>query len=190
MSFLPVNEFKNGAFFKDNGAPFEVLKYEHVKVGRGGATIRLKARNLKNGAVIEKSFPSGSKVEEADISKKKVQFLYADNRSGNFMDLETYEQFEVNRDSIESEINFMKEGMEVYLLDFAGEVIGVLLPASVVLQVTETGPSEKGDSAGSVTKPATMETGVVVQVPMFIKNGDKIKVDTRSGSYSERVTDN
>ena len=84
----------------------------------------------------------------------------------------------------------MKEGMEVYLLDFAGEVIGVLLPASVVLQVTETGPSEKGDSAGSVTKPATMETGVVVQVPMFIKNGDKIKVDTRSGSYSERVTDN
>ena len=188
MSFLPVNSFKNGHFFKYNNDPYEVLKYEHVKMGRGNATIRLKARNLKTGAVLEKSFTSGAKVEDADISKQKVQFLYLDPRTANFMDLTTYEQFEIDLAKLGGKEQYLKESMEIYLLSFEGEVIGVLLPPTVVLQVTEAGPSEKGDSTSSVTKPATLETGAIVQVPMFIKNGDMVKVDTRDGSYSERVT--
>ncbi|KKP69908.1 elongation factor P [candidate division CPR3 bacterium GWF2_35_18] len=188
MTYLPVNSFKNGTFFKENGMPYEVIKYEHVKTGRGNATIRLKARNVKKGTMIEKSFPSGSKLEEADMNKKKVQFLYGDPKSGYFMDLETYEQFDVDREKLEGKIDYLKEGEQVYLLDFEGEIIGAVIPLSVTLKVTEAGPSEKGDSTSSVTKPATLETGVVVQVPMFIKVGDLVKIDTRNGSYSERVT--
>lgn len=186
-AILPVNEFKNGAFFKEGKDPYEVVKYEHHKSGRGNATIRLKARNLRNGAMIEKTFNSGAKIEEADMTKKKAQFLYADPKSGQFMDLETFEQFEIERQKLAGEVEYLKEGMEVYLLDFEGEIIGVMVPPSVVLKVVETGPSEKGDSTSSVTKPATLETGVVVQVPMFIKVGDLLKIDTRSGSYSERA---
>lgn len=188
MTSLPVNSFRNGTFFKENGMPFEVLKYEHVKVGRGNATIRLKARNVRTGAVLEKSFPSGSKLNEADLNKKKVQFLYSDQARGYFMDSNIYEQFEVDRSKLIGKLEYLKEGEEVFLLDFEGEIIGAVIPLTVVLKVTETGPSERGDSSSSVTKPATLETGMVVQVPMFIKNGDLIKVDTRSGSYSERVT--
>lgn len=187
MAFLPVNEFKNGTFFKDNGEPYEVIKYEHMKVGRGNASIKLKARSLKNGRVIDKTFPSGSKVEEADMNRKKVQFLYADPMAGYFMDMSTYEQINVDLKYLEGKVKFLKDGEEVFLLEFEGEVIGVIIPLTVILKVTEAGPSEKGDSTSSVTKPAILETGAVVQVPMFIKDGDFIKVDTRSGSYSERV---
>ena len=186
-SMLPVNEFKNGTYFKDKGDPFEVIKYEHQKIGRGGASIKLKARNLKTGGVFDKTYPSGSKLEEANLNKKKAQFLYTDQRSGYFMDIDTYEQFEVDRKKFEGKVNFLKEGMEIFLLEFEGEVIGVLLPATAVYRITETGPSEKGNSTGSVTKPAAIETGAVINVPMFIKNGDVVKVDTRNASYVERV---
>ena len=183
---IPVTDLRAGVCFKDRGEPFQVLEYRHVKMGRGNANIKVKAKNLKTGATLEKTFMSGAKVDEVEVNKKNVQFLYSD-QTAHFMDTETFEQYSVAKDILGSGVAFLKEGLKVKILEFEDEVIGVELPRSVDLAVTQTGPNEKGDSSTSVTKPATLETGAVIQVPMFIKEQDLIKVDTENGHYVERA---
>jgi elongation factor P len=185
---IPVNDLRAGAYFKDEGQPYKVLEYKHVKMGRGNANIKIKARNIRNGAVLERSFLSGGRVEDIEVTRNKVQFLYSDQKQAFFMDPKTFEQFELTKDVLGESFNFLKEGLELELIRWEDEILGAELPNSVVLKVTETGPSERGDSAGSVTKPATLETGYVVQVPMFVKNGDMLKIDTRTGTYIERIS--
>ncbi|OIN94866.1 elongation factor P [candidate division WWE3 bacterium CG06_land_8_20_14_3_00_42_16] len=184
---IPVNDLRAGIYFQENNEPYKVVEYKHVKVGRGNANIKIKACNLKTGSVLEKSYLSGGRVEEIQIERQKVQFLYSDQNNVFFMDPQNFEQFEIAKKIVGSALNFMKEALELELVKWEDEILGVELSNSVELTVTETGPSERGDSAGSVTKPATLETGYVVQVPMFVKNGDRLKIDTRTGTYAERV---
>lgn len=184
---ISVNDLRAGIYFQEDGEPFKVVEYRHVKVGRGNANIKIKARNLKTGSVLEKTYLSGGKVDEIQIERQKVQFLYSDQNRVFFMDPQNFEQFEVVEKIVGSALYFMKEALELELVKWEDEILDVELSNSVELTVAETGPSERGDSAGSITKPATLETGYVVQVPMFVKNGDRLKIDTRSGIYLERV---
>jgi len=185
---IPVNELRSGACFQADGHPYRVIEYKHVKMGRGNANIKIKARNLKNGSVLERSYLSGSRVEDIDVIRNKVQYLYSDTSKAYFMDPKSFEQFEIVLETLGDTVHFVIEGMELELLKWEEQILGAELPNSVILTVSETGPSERGDSAGSVTKPAVLETGYSIHVPMFIKNGDQVKVDTRTGTYIERVS--
>lgn len=184
---LPVNDLRNGAVFQDSAGVWQVESFEHIKMGRGSATIKVKAKNLRSGAIAEKSFISGNKVDEAEVDKVKVQFLYKDHKDAYFMDPVSFEQFPVPLSRVAEVPKFIKEGGEIEALLIAGEVVSVELPKNVILAVTEADPGERGNSASNFLKSCTVETGVNVQVPLFIKPGDKIKVDTRSGAYIERA---
>lgn len=184
---LPVNDLRNGAVFQDSAGVWQVESFEHIKMGRGSATIKVKAKNLRSGAIAEKSFISGNKVEEAEVDKVKVQFLYQDPKDAYFMDPQTFEQFSVPLSRVEVVPKFIKEGGEIEALLIAGEVVSVELPKNVILEVTDADPGERGNSASNFLKSCTVETGINVQVPLFIKTGDRIKVDTRSGTYVERA---
>jgi elongation factor P len=184
---IPVTDLKNGTTFKDTQGIWEVIEYKHVKMGRGSATIRVKSRNLKTGSIIEKTFTSGQRVEDLDVDKKKGQFLYSDGQNIVFMDLVTYEQFNLPKSVAGGRESYLQEG-ETYNLTLAeDQILGVELPNLVTLQIAETGPGVKGDTVSSVYKDAVLENGSKVRVPLFINQGDKIKVDTRSGEYVERV---
>lgn len=187
MATLNATELRNGTVFQEAGNLFQVLNYEHIKMGRGSGTIKVKVRNLKSGSVVEKSFITGARVESADVEKKKAQFLYQDEQSYNFMDPVTFEQFAINASVLGESARFLKEGGEVNLVVFDGEAIGVELPNSIIYEISETGPGEKGNTVSNVYKEATLDNGLIVKVPMFIKVGDKIKVDTRTGEYVERA---
>lgn len=184
---LPVNDLRNGAVFQDSAGVWQVESFEHIKMGRGSATIKVKAKNLRSGAISEKSFISGNKVDEAEVDKIKVQFLYKDAKDAYFMDPQTFEQFPVPLVRVSELPKYIKEGGEVEALLIGAEVVSVELPKNVVLQVTDADPGERGNSASNFLKSCTVETGVNVQVPLFIKPGDRIKVDTRSGAYIERA---
>lgn len=183
---LNVTELRNGAFFKEGGNILQVLTYEHVKMGRGSGTIKVKVKNLKTGAITEKSFITGARVDEASIEKKKALFLYRDDNF-HFMDPVSFEQFELIRQVIGEGAKFLKEGLEATLIVTEGEALGLELPLNLVYEITETGPGEKGNTVSSVYKEATLDNGLVVKVPMFMKLGEKVKVDTRTGQYVERV---
>lgn len=180
-------DLKNGIVFKEDNQTWQVLNYEHIKMGRGSGTIKVKVRNLKTGSVTEKSFITGARVEEADVEKKKAQFLYRDGEAFYFMDQISFEQFSLSEAVAGGEAKFLKDGLEVNLIVSDGEALAVELPNSLIYEITDTGPGEKGNTVSNVYKDATLNNGLVVKVPMFAKNGDKVKVDTRTGQYIERV---
>ncbi len=184
---LNATDLKNGAVFKEDNQVWQVLNYEHIKMGRGSGTIKVKVRNLKTGSVTEKGFITGARVEEADVEKKKAQFLYRDGETFNFMDPTSYEQFPLSDSVVGEQAKFLKDGLEVTLIVSEGEGLGLELPNSLIYEITDTGPGEKGNTVSNVFKDATLDNGLVAKVPMFAKIGDKIKVDTRTGQYVERV---
>ena len=184
---LNVNELRNGTFFKEGKDIFLVVTYEHMKTGRGSGNIKLKVRNVRTGSVVEKSFITGARVDEANVEKRKAQFLYRDSDVYSFMDPVSFEQFTVSRAVLGDQVKYLKDGLDVILIVSEEEVLGLELPMSLVYSIAETGPEEKGNTVSNVFKEATLDNGLVVKVPMFMKLGEKVKVDTRSGQYVERV---
>lgn len=179
-------DLKKGVVFQMDGAPYKVVEYNQKVVGRGGSIVSLKVKNLITGALLPKTFKGQDKVEPADVSHKKVQYLYNDGESFYFMDPETFEQFELAKDIIDEAAGFLKEGEDLNLQFFDGKVINIELPKNVWLTVTYTENVVKGDTTSSVLKDAELETGITVKVPAFIKEGDVISVDTATGEYRER----
>lgn len=184
---ISVNDFKTGVTIEVDNAIWRVMEFQHVKPGKGAAFVRTKLRNLRTGSVTEKTFRAGEKVAKAQIDNNKMQYLYANGDVHAFMDTETYDQIELPEKNIEYELKFLQENMEVQVIQFQGEVLGVELPNSVVLEVAETDPGIKGDTASGGTKPAKLTTGLVVQVPFFINEGDKLIINTTDASYVSRA---
>lgn len=183
---ISVNDFKTGLTVKVDNGIWKVLDFQHVKPGKGAAFVRSKLRNLRTGAIQEKTFRAGEKVEKAQISNRRMQYLYANGDSHVFMDNETYDQLELPEDRLEYELKFIKENMEVQIQSYEGETIGIELPNTVTLQVTETEPGIKGDTATGATKQATVETGYSLNVPLFVNEGDLLVINTTDGSYVSR----
>jgi elongation factor P len=187
MSMTSVNDFRTGLTIEVDGGIWRVMDFQHVKPGKGAAFVRSKLRNLRTGAVNEKTFRAGEKVAKAQIDNRKMQYLYANGDQHVFMDQESYEQIELPASAIEYELKFLKENMEVYIMLYHGESLGVELPNTVELEVTDTEPGIKGDTASGGTKPATLETGLVVQVPFFVNIGDRLIINTVESSYVSRA---
>jgi elongation factor P len=185
---IDVNELRKGVTFEMDNGIYKVLEYSHHKPGRGKATIRIKARNLRTGSNIDKSFNSGDRVQDIRLDFHNVQYLYTDGDFYHFMDLDTYEQPALQGDTLGDATQFLKEGMEVKLTFFEGEALDIDLPTTIDLAVTEALPSVRGDTATGVTKKVTTETGVEVDCPSFVEVGDIIRVDTRSSTYVTRVS--
>lgn len=183
---IATKEFRTGLKIEIDGKPFEIVEFQHFKPGKGGAMVRTKLRHMKTGQILDKTFRSGEKVKKPDMAVVDQQFIYKDGTDFVFMDLDTYEQVNVPGDAVGEKGGFIKEGDTVKVLLYNGELIGVDLPANVNLSVAQTDPGVQGDRVSNATKPATMETGLVVQVPLFINEGDVIKVDTRSSEYLGR----
>ncbi|MBO2535025.1 elongation factor P [Rummeliibacillus suwonensis] len=184
---ISVNDFKTGLTILVDGNLFRVIEFQHVKPGKGAAFVRSKLRNLRNGNVTEKTFRAGEKVEKAQIDTRKMQYLYASGDQYAFMDMETYEQIELSKEQLEYELQFLLENMEVFIMMYEGEILGIDLPNTVELEVAETEPGIKGDTATGGSKPATLETGLVVNVPFFVNQGDKLVINTSDGSYVSRA---
>src|SRR5690625_664189 len=183
---ISVNDFKTGTTIEYDGNIWQVMEFQHVKPGKGAAFVRSKLRNLRNGNIQENTFRAGEKVKRAHIEHKKMQYLYASGDTHAFMDVNTYEQSELPTSQSEYELDFIKENMTVDIIMFEGEVIGISLPNNVELEVTETEPGLKGDTVSGGSKSATLETGLVVQVPLFINQGDILVISTSDGKYVSR----
>jgi len=184
---ISTNDFKTGLTIEMDGEVFQVVEFQHVKPGKGAAFVRSKLRNLRTGAVTEKTFNAGEKFPKARIDRRQVQYMYNDGKEYFMMDMETYEQTAMSADLLGDGIKYLKENMELQVLVFQEKYIGVDLPTSVELEVVETSPGIKGDTASGGSKPATLETGAVVQVPFFISVGDVLLIDTRTGNYMKRA---
>ncbi|HXN61212.1 MAG TPA: elongation factor P [Acidimicrobiales bacterium] len=184
---VSTNDLKNGMSLDLPEGLFSVVEFQHVKPGKGGAFVRTKLKNVRSGAVIERTYRADEKLEQAIIDKRDMQFLYRDGADFVFMDTTTYEQMTASPDSLGDAPNFLKEGDEANLQMYNGEIVGVDLPAAVELSVTETEPGMQGDRVSGARKAATLQTGLVVQVPLFVNTGDVLKVDTRSGEYLTRA---
>ncbi len=184
---IDTADMGNGTVFEHEGAVYQVIWFQHHKPGKGGAMLRVKLRNVRTGANIERTFKSGLRFQEVDMSRRKKQFLYANGDQYTFMDVETYDQIEVNKELLGDSVKFLSENMEVQALYLEEEFLGVELPASVTMKVANTVPGIKGDSVSNMVKPATLENGMELNVPLFVKEGDTIKVDTRTGEYLERL---
>lgn len=184
---ITVGELRKGITIELDGTLYQVLDYEHIKMGRGSAQIRLKLRDMRGGHTIDRTFQATAKFARARVEKQPVQFLYQDGDLYHFMNTETYDQIPLNRNQVAEAASYLAENATCELLTYGDEPIGLELPAAVVLTVAETDPWVKGDTAQGGTKPAKLETGLTVQVPLFISVGDKVKVDTRSGQYLERA---
>ncbi|MFY4776271.1 elongation factor P [Metabacillus sp. RGM 3146] len=183
---ISVNDFRTGLTIEVDNGIWRVIDFQHVKPGKGAAFVRSKLRNLRTGAIQEKTFRAGEKVAKAQIETRKMQYLYANGDMHVFMDTESYDQIELPTASIEYELKFLKENMEVHIMMFQTETLGVELPNTVELKVTETEPGIKGDTASGGTKPAVVETGLSVQVPFFVNEGDTLIINTTDGSYISR----
>ncbi|KOO52112.1 elongation factor P [Viridibacillus arvi] len=183
---ISVNDFRTGLTIVVDGGLFRVLDFQHVKPGKGAAFVRSKLRNLRNGSVMEKTFRAGEKVEKAQIDNNKMQYLYASGDNHVFMNTETYDQIEINESQLKDELKFLLENMEVSIMSYEGEILGVDLPNTVLLEVIDTEPGIKGDTASGGSKPATVQTGLVVQVPFFVNVGDKLVINTEEGTYVSR----
>ena len=179
-------DFRRGLRIEINDEPFIIVSFQHVKPGKGGAFVRTKLKNLLNGNVVDRTFRSGEKVGKPDIEEKEMQYLYTDG-DFHFMDNDTYEQTALTSDIVGEAKNFLQENSLVTVLFYKGRVVNLELPTFVTLEVTEAEPGLKGDTASSVTKPVTVETGARINVPLFINPGDRLKIDTRTGEYMERV---
>ena len=184
---VETSQFRNGLKIELDGNPFVITYFQHVKPGKGGAFVRTKVKNLLNGKVLEKTFRSGEKCEEPDIRESRMQYLYADGASLVFMDTSSYDQVPISRDVVGDSVNFLAENAEVDVLFWKGEPVNIELPSFVEAEVTQSDPGLKGDTSSGASKPATIATGATVQVPLFIKEGDVIRVDTRTREYVERV---
>ncbi|WP_096153460.1 MULTISPECIES: elongation factor P [Bacillus] len=184
---ISVNDFRTGVTVEVDGGIWRVMDFQHVKPGKGAAFVRSKLRNLRTGAIQEKTFRAGEKVGKAQIDNRKMQYLYANGDLHVFMDTESYDQIELPATQIEYELKYLKENMEVAIMMYHGETIGIELPNTVELKVTETEPGIKGDTASGGTKPAIVETGLSVQVPFFINEGDVLIINTTEGSYVSRA---
>src|SRR3989338_1339790 len=186
---IDVNKLKVGVTFADEGSPWKVMKYDFIKMGRGGAVIKIKARNLVSGSIVTKSFQSGNMVEDIALAKKHLQYLYKDEEKLYFMDPISFEQTELPIAIVGDDVNFLVEGEKAWVLSWNELVLGVELPASVVIEVTEADHWEKGNSVSNLTKPVRVASGLTVMVPLFIKEGEKIKINTAEGTYIGRVND-
>lgn len=184
---IAATDLKNGTTFLSNGKPYQVIKYSFIKMGRGGAVVKVTARNLETGSIEEKSFSSNVSVDEVNTYKKKLQFLYKDAVNSVFMDSKTYEQAEIPVSILGDSAVYLKEGESVDILFWDEKPISCELTPKATLMVTECDPGVKGNSATNIYKPATLENGLKLKVPLFIKKGDRIKVDTRTGEYLERA---
>jgi len=184
---VDTSRFRNGLKIELDGEPFSIIFFQHVKPGKGGAFVRTKVRNLKNGKVLERRFRAGERVELADDEERKMQYLYPDGEQLVFMDTESYDQLPFSAQQVGDVRKFLKENLDVDVLFWRGQPINIELPAFITAVITNCEPGIKGDTASNVTKPATLETGAIVQVPLFVKEGETIRVDTRSGEYVERV---
>ncbi len=184
---MDTSDFRNGISILMDGNIFTITDFQHVKPGKGGAFVRSTLKNIKNGRSIEKTWRAGERVEQAFLERRPLQYLYNDGSEYFLMDPETFEQISVPKDQIGDSVKYLKENMDLSVLTHKEAIIGIEIPSFVELEVTETAGSEKGDTASGGGKPATVETGAVVSVPFFVKVGDKIKIDTRSDQYLERV---
>ena len=184
---LTAGDFRNGITFDMDGQVFQVIEFQHVKPGKGAAFVRTKFKNVITGAVVEKSFNPTDKFENAFIERKEYEYLYNDGELYYFMDSETYEQIPLDASKLGDNFKFVKENDIVKLMSYKGNVFCVEPPMFVTLEITETEPGVKGDTATNVTKSATLETGAVIKVPIFINEGEKVKIDTRTGEYMERA---
>lgn len=183
---ISTSDFKNGMTVIYDGTLYKILYFQHVKPGKGSAFVRTKLKDLNSGATIEKTFRAGEKMEQAILETKKMQFLYKDDHY-NFMDMNTYEQVQLSEDLLSSEKNYLMDNMELTLVYHNGRPISVDLPIAIEASIVDTEPGIKGDTVGTSFKPAKIETGATVQVPLFINTGDRVKIDTRTGEYITRV---
>ncbi len=183
---ISSNDFRPGVTIEIDNNVWQIVEFQHVKPGKGAAFVRTKMKNLQTGAVVERSFNAGEKVPKAHVDRRPMQFLYEDGMY-HFMDNETYEQIELTEEQLGTAKNFLKENMDVTIMMFQGIIIGIDLPYSVELEVVETDPGVRGDTATGGSKPAKLETGYVVKVPLFINQGDVLRIDTRTGEYIERA---
>jgi elongation factor P len=184
---ISTGELRKGVVIELDGDIWQVLDYHHIKMGRGSAQVRMKMRNIKRGQTVERTFQAGEKWPRAFLDKRQVQFLYSDGEQYHFMDSESYEQFAMTGEQLGDVTLYMKDGMTLDRTTYEGETIGIELPITMDLQVSQTEPGFAGDTQSGARKPATLETGLVVQVPLFVNEGDVIRVDTRTGDYLTRV---
>jgi elongation factor P len=184
---ISTGDLRKGIAIELDGELWQILDYHHIKMGRGSAQVRIKLRNVKRGQTVERSFQAGEKWPRAILEKRPVQFLYRDGDEFHFMELESYEQFVLRSDQLADAVGYLKEGMSVDRTSYEGETIGIELPVTVELAVTHTEPGFAGDTQSGARKPATLETGLIVQVPIFVDVGDVVRVDTRTGEYQTRV---
>ncbi|MDR1784464.1 MAG: elongation factor P [Endomicrobium sp.] len=184
---ISTSNFKNNLNILVDREPYQIIWFQNHKPGKGGAVMRVKLKHLKKGSIIERTFKSGEKFKMLTITRQKKQFLYKEGKNYNFMDMNTYEQVTISQEILGESINFLKENLEVDTIYLESELIGIELPIIMVMTITEADPGIKGDSVSNMTKIAKLETGTSIRVPLFIKEGDKIKVDTRTGEYVERV---
>ena len=186
MAMITAGDFRNGVTFEMDGKVMQVVEFQHVKPGKGAAFVRTKMKNVITGAVTETSFNPTAKFEQAFVDRKEMEYSYNDGDLYYFMDMETYDMLPVNKSVLGDNFKFVKENMSCKIMSYKGSVFGVEPPSFVDLEVTETEPGIKGDTATNVTKPATLETGAEIKVPLFINAGDRIRIDTRTGEYMER----
>ena len=184
---VSAGDFRNGVTFEMDGAVFQIIEFQHVKPGKGAAFVRTKIRNVIAGSVVERTFNPSDKFPTAFIERKEMAYSYSDGGLYYFMDSETYEMVPVGKDDLPDSFQFVKEDFVCKILSYKGNVFGVEPPTTVTLQVTQTDPGFRGDTATNVTKPATLETGAVIKVPLFIEEGELVIVDTRTGEYSSRA---
>lgn len=185
---IDTGDLRKGLTLDMNGDLLKVVDYQHVKQGRGSAFVRLTLRNIRSGSTTQQTFQAGTKFTPVRVERQRVQYLYSDDGQYNFMDLDTFEQFALNEDQLGDALSYLIENMTLDLLTYQGEPIDVELPITVELAVAQTEPGVRGDTASGGTKPARLVTGVTVSVPLFINDGDVVKVDTRTGQYLERVS--
>ena len=184
---ISTGDLKKGITIELEGGLYQIIDWQHIKMGRGSAQVRLKLRDIRAGHTIERTFQAGEKFTRARLDRQAVQFLYSDGNLYYFMDSETFEQSALDAELLGDALDYLKEGVSIEVLSYKDVPISVELPNSVELEVVDTGPGFKGDTAQAGNKPAKLETGVTIQVPMFVNNGDTVRVDTRTGQYLERV---
>ena len=184
---ISAGDFRNGTTFEMDGKVYKIVEFQHVKPGKGAAFVRTKLKDVMSGNVLERTFNPTEKVQEAQIDRKDMQYLYNDGDMYYFMDNETYEQLPLTKDELGDTLNYLTDNMQVKVISFKGKVFGIEPPLFVELEITYTEPGFKGDTSTGASKPATTQTGYVVNVPLFVEIGDKIRIDTRTGEYRERV---
>jgi elongation factor P len=187
QDMISTSDLRKGVVIELDGDLWQILDYHHLKIGRGSAQVRIKLRNVKRGGIVERSFQAGDRWPRAQLDHRQIQFLYRDGDDFHFMETESYEQFSIGAEQLDDAVHYMKDNMLLDRTSYQGETIGVELPVTVDLKVLETEPGFAGDTQTGARKPAKLETGLVVQVPIFVNEGDTVRVDTRTGEYQTRI---